>query len=279
MVLILAFSCKNKENNQENIMSDFFPTFDKITTVQIDSGKPYGYFTEFYDTISKIKEINGYGQNKQIGTICKIYYDSVGNEVSIQFVRFGNNEKFRNKIYRAPSRESFDKIYDNQGLKIKEYYSSSVWTKNDTIITNYFYNEKKQLIKEETISNCKNCYIYSGTKQYFYNKNDSLIKIVDNNYGFDTIIYTDNSKSILEYDYEKELNKKTTFIYDKNKNLIEKIEYRRYFSEELFVNQVTTYEYNKKGQLVKMIEKDESVYDIPMPSHRRYRIHNYYYKK
>ena len=241
MVTNCTVSDKNAVLKKKNII---------ITTyLQVDTMPMYKHMVETQDLTGKtLERISYFAENGLIRRIENTYYDSLKRNVLTTVTSFPPN--------KTPNSTTYQKFYNSNGL-ISKFVSSSLSDTN-TIYFDYLPNKKLQQTK--TLNSSEGW--WEGITKYFYDKNDSLIKLESWNLdgeqleSRDSIVYTDTSKVVFEFHYVNELSSKVETIY-KNKQIIRQVKYEMYtFSTDkaMYIDWEITFNYHKNRLIKKVIK-------------------------
>lgn len=218
----------------------------KITYLQVDKGEKVIYTIERFDSTQKIIEKTIYAANGLINCISKDYYDSLDRLSLYTSTSFYKNKRPINTIVHY--------YYDSSGLMTREVMIDS-WEREDTSICYNSYNKTKKLIKQRTISTSS--VWFTGVTKNFYNK-DKLIRSEGYDLdekdiiSYDSIVYTDTSKTVFAYNYG--LVSKTVTILKMNKPVKEMVYHKITFSHDLYLKECTIFTYDIKDSLIKKVE-------------------------
>jgi hypothetical protein len=197
--------------------------------------------------------------NKYAVTVYATNFDTASNSINEEQKRF---------------KHSYEEYNADSNLVYQEWYSTpnSITNTGAMLIekTTFFYNGKQKLKAERELGKNKYIYTYEYTngqltkwlsngelvEEYKYNdKNEQIEKRVFNGSkvsGYYRSLYNDALKSKTEYHFANTIVNSDTFIYDKHKQLIEKLSYNREGEKSghrLIIR-------NNKGQMIEEKWKD-----------------------
>ena len=204
---------------------------------------------------------NGFDGEQKINDKFLWRYDSNGN--IIEFTYFENdsidrkefakyNEK--NKLVEFKTYRSTGKLDNQRNYKYDQYGNEveSVFRSEDSYrITNNIYNTNNQIIEKKEFSDFTNSI---RIDRYKYNDEAKLIEenLISDGLSLSKVKITYNSKgkkaSITEYDWNNNISKTETFVYNSNVDLI----------EHIFINEnkkiYKSFEFDFKGNWTKKTE-------------------------
>jgi hypothetical protein len=198
-----------------------------------------------------IERIRYHQPGETVGYIEQFTYDSIQRIILSTQTWFTRDQ--------LPYTSSKRYIYDSTGFMAVSIYTSGP----DTVI-GYHQNDGSGKPKSsKTLSLATDFkYFRTGLTFYTYNQNDSCIR--KENYDltgkylqtYDSIVYTDTSKTVWRFDYAKNPVSKNEYIFDQGQ-LVKNLDYGVYImspKKEFYLERTTSYVY-KNGRLhTKMVQ-------------------------